>query len=114
MGLRVVTFKLRDEEIEELDMIAAKLRKTRSDIIREAIREYVKGTHIQSKTKIRKVVLDPPPPPPPPSPPKPKPTCEEVKALKERGWSWEVIGEVFGRSGSSMYKWFRRFCREWA
>ena len=39
--LRVITFKLDESLLEKLDRIALRERKNRSDIIREAIEEYI-------------------------------------------------------------------------
>ncbi|MCD6428479.1 MAG: ribbon-helix-helix protein, CopG family [Desulfurococcales archaeon] len=57
--MRVVTFKLRDEELEELDRFAARSGLTRSDVIRRAIREYIRGNGQipPIRYRIRKVVL---------------------------------------------------------
>ena len=57
--MKVVTFKLRDEELEELDRIARKLGMTRSDVIREAIRRFLSevGTHPRVRVRVRRVVL---------------------------------------------------------
>ena len=57
--MRVVTFKLSDKELEELDRFAAKARMTRSDVIREAIRQYIRGNARLPpiKYRIRRVVL---------------------------------------------------------
>lgn len=40
--MRVVTFKLRDDELEELDRKATMLGVPRSELIRVAIREYLR------------------------------------------------------------------------
>jgi len=40
--VRVVTFKLRDDELEELDRKATMLGVPRSELIRVAIREYLR------------------------------------------------------------------------
>ena len=40
--MRVVTFKLRDCELEEIDRLAARLGMNRSEFIREAIRAYIR------------------------------------------------------------------------
>ena len=57
--MRVVTFKLRDEELEELDRFAARSGLTRSDVIRRAIREYIRGNGRipPIRYRIRKIVL---------------------------------------------------------
>ena len=57
--MRVVTFKLRDEELEELDKYAVRVGKTRSDVIREAIRQYIRGNGSLPpiRYRIRRVVL---------------------------------------------------------
>lgn len=39
---RVVTFKIDDELLSEVDSLAKSLNKTRSDVIREAVRLYIK------------------------------------------------------------------------
>ena len=57
--MRVVTFKLKDEELEELDRFAARSGLTRSDVIRRAIRAYIRGNGSVPpiRYRIRKVVL---------------------------------------------------------
>jgi len=57
--MRVVTFKLRDEELEELDRFAARSGLTRSDVIRKAIKEYIRGNVKLPpiRYRIRKIVL---------------------------------------------------------
>ena len=40
--MRVVTFKIRDSELEEIDKMAARLGMNRSEFIRNAIRAYIK------------------------------------------------------------------------
>ena len=57
--MRVVTFKLRDEELDELDRFAARLGMTRSDVIRKAIKRFIQDNgHLPfPKVKVRKVVL---------------------------------------------------------
>ena len=60
--MKVVTFKLRDEEVEELDRMAARLGVTRSDLIRKAVRALLSGelgTISRSGyiIKVRRVVL---------------------------------------------------------
>lgn len=40
--MRVVTFKIRDDELEELDRKATMLGVPRSELIRTAIREYLR------------------------------------------------------------------------
>ena len=40
--MRVVTFKLSDYELEEVDRIVARLGMNRSEFIRKAIRAYIK------------------------------------------------------------------------
>ena len=59
--MRVVTFKLRDEELDELDRFAARLGMTRSDVIRKAIKRFIQDNgHIPPlRFRIRKVVLTP-------------------------------------------------------
>ena len=59
--MRVVTFKLRDEELEELDRFAARLGMTRSDLIRRAIKRFMQNNgHLPlPRPKIRKVILTP-------------------------------------------------------
>ena len=42
MPLKVVTVKLEEEMIEEIDMIAKKRKMSRSDLIREAILKFLK------------------------------------------------------------------------
>ncbi|MCD6278860.1 MAG: ribbon-helix-helix protein, CopG family [Desulfurococcales archaeon] len=57
--MRVVTFKIRDEELEELDRFAARSGLTRSDVIRKAIKEYIRGNARLPpiRYRIRKIVL---------------------------------------------------------
>ena len=57
--MRVVTFKLKDEELEELDRFALRHGLTRSDVIRKAIKEYIRGSGSVPvlRPRIRKVVL---------------------------------------------------------
>ncbi|MCD6085011.1 MAG: ribbon-helix-helix protein, CopG family [Desulfurococcales archaeon] len=57
--MRVVTFKIRDEELEELDRFAARSGLTRSDVIRKAIKEYIGGNARLPpiRYRIRKIVL---------------------------------------------------------
>ena len=59
--MRVVTFKLRDEELEELDKYAVRAGKTRSDVIREAIKKLIRenGSLPPIRYRIRRVVLYP-------------------------------------------------------
>jgi len=54
-----VTFKIRDEELEELDRFAARSGLTRSDVIRKAIKEYIRGNARLPpiRYRIRKIVL---------------------------------------------------------
>ena len=40
--MRVVTFKIRDCELEEIDRLVARLGMNRSEFIREAIRAYIR------------------------------------------------------------------------
>lgn len=42
MGLRVVTFKVEEDFLEEMDLAARRLGLSRSDLIREAIENYLK------------------------------------------------------------------------
>ena len=57
--MRVVTFKLRDEELEELDRFAARSGLTRSDVIRRAIKEYIRGNKQAPpiRYRVRKIIL---------------------------------------------------------
>ena len=57
--MRVVTFKIKDEELEELDRFALRHGLTRSYVIRKAIKEYLRGNGSipVRKLRIRKVVL---------------------------------------------------------
>jgi len=41
MALRVITFKLDEETLEELDRLAMRKGKTRSELIRRAIEQYL-------------------------------------------------------------------------
>ena len=41
MTLRTVTFKLEEEKLQELDLLAKAVGKRRSDLIREAINELI-------------------------------------------------------------------------
>ncbi len=40
--LRVVTFKIEEELLESVDMLARRKRMSRSEIIREALKEYLR------------------------------------------------------------------------
>jgi len=42
MGLRVVTFKVEEDFLEKMDLAARRLGLSRSDLIREAIENYLK------------------------------------------------------------------------
>lgn len=42
MGLRVVTFKMEEDELDKLDYYAKRKGRSRSEVIREAIRQYIK------------------------------------------------------------------------
>ena len=57
--MRLVTFKIDEDLLDELDRLAAKTWKTRSQIIREAIKEYIRNYHkVRYGTiRYRKVVL---------------------------------------------------------
>ena len=59
-SLRVVTFKIDETLLEELDRYAARVGLARSDVIRKAIIEYIRGGSKERKTRlrIRKVVVD--------------------------------------------------------
>lgn len=41
MPLRVVTFKMEEEEVDRLDYYARRKGLSRSEVIREAVRQYV-------------------------------------------------------------------------
>ena len=58
--MRVVTFKMEEELLDELDRYASSLGLTRSDVIRRAIIELLRGskeTPRRMKFRIRKVVV---------------------------------------------------------
>jgi len=56
--MRVVTFKAPEKLIEEVDKLALKSGVTRSDIIREAIKEYLRKTRGKKpKFRVKRVVL---------------------------------------------------------
>ncbi len=42
MGLRIVTFKVEEDFLEQIDLAARRLGLSRSDLIREAIENYLK------------------------------------------------------------------------
>ncbi len=42
MGLRVITFKVEEDFLEKMDLVARRLGLSRSDLIREAIENYLK------------------------------------------------------------------------
>ena len=43
MSLRVVTFKIEESLLESVDKYAKDMRMTRSEVIREALREYLRN-----------------------------------------------------------------------
>jgi len=49
--LRIVTFKLKEEELEILDLLSRNLKKTRSDVIRLALRKLFKEFNIKVEIK---------------------------------------------------------------
>ncbi len=60
--MRVVTFKIRDSELEEIDKMAARLGMNRSEFIREAIRAYIRhlwrdDVVVRRYVRIRRVSL---------------------------------------------------------
>jgi len=40
--MRIICFKIREDELEKLDRLAVRLKKSRSSVIREAIKEFIK------------------------------------------------------------------------
>ena len=40
--MRIICFKIREDELEKLDRLAVRLKKTRSEVIREAIRRSLR------------------------------------------------------------------------
>ena len=113
--MRVVTFKLSDEELALLDEYAATHGKPRSEVIRKAIREYIgidggRGSR-EKRVFIRKVsLLDPPDPPSNNNYVVPDRTCEEVERLRARGWGWYSIGRQYGVESTTIRKWYIRNC----
>ena len=62
MGLRVYTFKMEEREMEVIDRLARQLRKTRSDVIREALQIWLSnygygGVRVEQAIRVRRVVL---------------------------------------------------------
>jgi len=58
--LKVVTFKIYDDLLNELDNTASRLGVTRSEVIREAIKEYIRKARkplTKKYIKIRHVTL---------------------------------------------------------
>ena len=120
MVLRVVTFKLDEEELNVLDRYAAAHGKYRSEVIRKAIREYIGidgGSRPRKKEKkglvVKKIsLLDPP------DPPSNNNSnyvvldrsCEEVESLRARGWGWYSIGRQYGVEPTTIRKWYLKNC----
>ena len=58
--MRVITFKISDRLLDELDAFCFRHNKPRSEIIRKAIEEYLLNHgKIMSKVKVRYVRLEP-------------------------------------------------------
>lgn len=58
--MRIICFKIFEDELDALDTLARKLNLTRSEVIRRAIREYVRkhGEEIKHETiRVKRVVL---------------------------------------------------------
>jgi metal-responsive CopG/Arc/MetJ family transcriptional regulator len=50
--MRIICFKIKEDELERLDRLAVRLKKSRSEVIREAINEYV-GKHKKELKNVR-------------------------------------------------------------
>ena len=57
MVLRVITFKLDERLLEKIDRIALRERKSRSDIIRMALEEFIINYYYTVEAKSRVITL---------------------------------------------------------
>jgi len=57
VAIRVVTFKVDEEVVEELDRLAKRRRLTRSELIREAIERYLREQGVPMRPRHSPAVL---------------------------------------------------------
>jgi hypothetical protein len=39
-------------------------------------------------------------------------TCQEIKKLRDDGYSWAAVGEIYGLGGRALRSWYARWCSD--
>jgi len=110
--MRIITFKLPDSLLAELDRYALKHGMSRTGVIREAIRYYLTHNHEPRKHRftIKRVILDPPEQQSEQLSSNGWHDCSKLRQLRSEGMSWYAIGRKYATAYGWVKKWYLRNC----